>query len=57
MKFTELTKSEFREFVNNNETNNFFQSVPMMERLEEEGKEVYLVGWAVCACRLFPKGQ
>lgn len=44
MKFTELTKSEFREFVNNNETNNFFQSVQMMERLEKEGKEVYLVG-------------
>lgn len=44
MKFTELDKLEFTQFVSEHETNNFFQSVKMMERLEKEGKEVYLVG-------------
>lgn len=44
MKFTELTKDEFSKFVEKQDTNNFFQSIPMMERLERDGREVYLVG-------------
>lgn len=44
MKFCELTREEFMDFVRKRPENNFFQTVQMMEKIKNDGKETYLVG-------------
>ena len=44
MKFTELSEEEFSNFVDTQDTKNFFQTVMMKKRMEMEGTKVYLVG-------------
>lgn len=44
MEFTQLTDKEFMNFVTKRPEKNFFQTVNMKNKLEKEGKTVYLVG-------------
>lgn len=44
MKFVELNKNEFMDFVSSRPEKNFFQTVNTYERLKKEGTDVYLVG-------------
>ena len=44
MKFTILEDKEFTEFVDHRPEKNFFQTIMMRNRIQNEGKENYLVG-------------
>lgn len=44
MKLEVLNDKEFMDFVNNQDTKNFFQTVMMKEKYENDNREVYLLG-------------